>query len=392
MNLPRKWNVLSLDSTRKFYYGVDFATDSWHYSLYVTDFSHVWICDVDEQKLHFKAMQNGIEQDSIGSVYRTLIKSFENNFSSDETETKISMEELKVDKGVPLELKLNMVRIYSNADLNWSFDLVILPDSSAITIMRNLMFHLSTIIFSLDAYKEDLIKVIEHKDSAIRFLGETIEGMNGGHLITKWAPQNSSNSRVLRSFDHRIFDQTWKEKKLAQIEDKYIWDVLDTNSAKSTWDYSTTFQDQPESEPLKEEKKKPLNDSFEDYGDDDFVNLEDQDDTDDSGLDSLHINDNKTETIKNSAHKRGSETDTDSSRASSKGPFASNSATPSPTKEHAPSQRDSTPSQSASAVSEAPSKSQSPSKPTRHFGSRKRKISHTGFSPIKAPKRSPSKD
>jgi len=420
MNLPRKWNVLDLHSDKKYYYGVDFATDKWHYSLYVTDFSNVWICDVDDQKLHFKALQNGIELDSIGSVYQTLLSSFQNNFN--DSTTKIDIDELKIDKGVPLELKLNMVKIFTNAELNWNFDFVILPDSSAITILRNLIFHMSTVIFSLNEYKDDLVRLIEHKDSAIRFLGESIEGMNGGHLISRWAPQNSANSRVLRSFGKSRFDELWKKKRMPQIEDQYIWDVLKSNSSNSTWEYSTTFQDQPSTGPTKDDDRKPIADSFEEVPvggdiDDDFENPMDEDDDHERGMDSLSIDEEGAQRAKkttsqkrNSDTETGSETDVSSSPEASAPlpPKTSTSPTHSPTdtkstaspastspeKPNAPASAPASETQTREPSATSSTNTPSPSKPKRHFGAinRKRKISHSGFSPIKAPKQFQSKD
>lgn len=401
MNLPRKWNVLNLNSDKKYYYGVDFAIESWHYSLYVTDFSNVWICDVDEERLHIKALQNGIEQDSIGSVYQTLITSFENNFSGEDTETKIHMDELKVDKGVPLELKLNMVKSYSNAKLNWNFDLVILPDSSAITILKNLIFHLSTVIFSLNEYKDDLVRLIEHKDSAIRFLGETVEGMNGGNIISKWAPQNSANARVIRSFEKNRFDHLWKEKRMPQIEDQYIWDILQANTLNSSWTYGTSFQDQKtNNNPPEKEERKPINNTLGGGADeDDFEELashsDDFEEEHQRGMDSLSIDEENTKSPGRNSPKKESDTDTGSSSENSKNTSkqASASNTPSPTKQENPSKEASSPSKSPSSSKES-MKEETQTKPKRHFGamSRKRKVHHSGFSPIKAQKQFHSKD
>lgn len=410
MNLPRKWNVLDLHSGKKYYYGVDFATSGWHYSLYVTDFSNVWICDVDEEKLHIKALQNGIERDSIGSVYETLIVSFENNFNGEDTETKLQMDELKVDKGVPLELKLSMVKSYSTAKLNWNFDLVILPDSSAITILKNLIFHLSTIVFSLNEYKDDLVRLIVHKDSAIRFLGETVEGMNGGHIISKWAPQNSANARVIKSFEESRFDALWKEKKMPQIEDQYIWDVLQSNSSNSSWTYSTSFQDQRSSKsPSSSEDMKPINGSFENVADeDDFEEMtanfeegenekgEEEVETNQKGIDSLSIDEDAN---KNSKKRRQSDTETSSSSTQSSTPSetASTKNSPSPSRKENLSKQASPrkdASESPFSSTEDSEKKEAQSKPKRHFGAvnRKRKISQSGFSPIKAQKQFHSKD
>ncbi|CCH41897.1 Zinc metalloprotease [Wickerhamomyces ciferrii] len=402
MNLPRKWNVLNIDSPKKYYYGVDFSTEKIHYSLYITDFSNVWISDVDEEKLHFKAIQNGIETESINGVYHTLISTFENNFNSEDVETRVDMNEMKIDKGIPLELRLNLVKVYSNAELNWNFDLVILPDSSAITILRNLIFHLSTIIFSLNEYKNDLIKVVEHKDSAIRFLGESIEGMNGGHLVSRWAPKNSSNAQSLHSFKKEKFDNLWREKKLPQIEDQYIWNVLDSNTSNSTWDYSTNFQDQPPKQTLETKERKPITDSFEENpGEDDFVQVDDDTDDESQRFDSLNIDDQKAKNSKKEEKSRDTDTESESSRESSPKKTSLNKqndpSTPSPTKGSPSREKSSEPntqSQSQSRESSNTPNDKAKPKPKRHFGmiGRKRKVSQTEFSPIKAQKQFQSED
>jgi hypothetical protein len=203
----------------------------------------VWLGDVDKDRMSSKASQYGYDLDSLDSVYNRLVISFENNFSGEDTDTKVSLEQLKLDRGCPLELKIRLTKSYEGLQFQWCFDLNVLRDSSAIAILKNIMLYQSTIIMSLNEYRTDLIRLIQQKDSGIRYLTEIINSMNGQELIHKWAPDNSMNKRTITMFDPVEFDSLWKEKRLVKFQDECIWDVLDTNYKNDTWSYGSTFKD-----------------------------------------------------------------------------------------------------------------------------------------------------
>lgn len=231
--------------SKQYFLGVSYSRTEFHYSVYLTDFNYVWVCNVDNAAMSFKATQLGYEGDTetLSALYRRLAVSFDSSFSG--SETAVEVEELKLDRGVPLELKLTLVRQYEGHAFQWTFDLGVLRDSSAITIMKNVLFYQSTIIMSLNEYKDDLVKLLQQKDTAIRYLTEIVNGMNGQEMIHKWAPENSLNRRNINTFDPAQFDGLWKEKKLPRIQDEYIWDILDKNCENGTWEYGTTFREAP---------------------------------------------------------------------------------------------------------------------------------------------------
>lgn len=343
MNLPQKWNILKTRSEEKstFLFGADYSKISFKYSIYITDLNHVWISDVDTEKLKFKAHQNGIPEDSISNVYETLIDAFESNFNSnDESEISLDLVKLKIDRGIPLELKLNMEKLFNKNNFvwKWNFDLTILPDLSSIAILKNLIFQMQTIIFSLSEYKNDLIKQISHKDSAIRFLTESIDNLNGSYIVNKWAPENSSNQTIIQKFDKNYFDKVWRDKKLKNLENKYIWDTIDSNNNSNVWSYGTNFDLNPNNE-FKTEmspfKKRKVDNNLENLNNDFEVYDINQEKTEESV---------KEESIKEESSKDSTE-----------------KSTPEPQK--------------------------SPVKKKRTFGvSRKRKVQYKEFSPIKAAK------
>ena len=240
MTLPRKWTVVELDR-KQYFLGVHYRLDTVEYCIYLTDFSYVWIGDVDAALLGFKASQFGYDAESLDNVYKQLLITFENNFDGSDNETALSLDKLKVDGGVPLELKVNLAKHVDNVEFLWSFDLTILRDSTAITIMKNLFFYQSTIIHTMNEYRGDLVKIIRQKDNAIRYLLEVISGMNQPDLIEKWAPERSSNRRHITRFDSKEFESLWKKKKLVRFQNEYIWDILGSNYTDNTWSYGTTF-------------------------------------------------------------------------------------------------------------------------------------------------------
>ncbi|KAH3677220.1 hypothetical protein WICMUC_001801 [Wickerhamomyces mucosus] len=381
MNIPRKWEILkpsnqaSLPKDKKYLFGIDYSSDEYRYTIYITDLIHVWLEDVDKEKFQNKSNETELKSNSLETIFQKLIGSFDQNFQDGEIETQLILSEQKIDRGIPLELKLHLCQDYKVVKLNWKFELNRLPESSAVSILGNIILQMSTIINSLNEYSKSLVDTISKKDSTIRYFHESLKGIKNGESIIK------RYGGHLEPFDQTLFNSSFKRKILEKQNGLYIWNVVEKNNKESIWNLSTPFS-LIESEAwshrsnnYQDKKNSGVNDNKrDDYNDDEDIKKRYHD----NDLIPSPLKKRRFMSIEN-LQNEFQDLDWNKQKIP-KIPEPTNFSTKDGSVQPSGSQ-------STSTMSSENSRSASPSRKRSGFVSRKRKIANGSTSPIKAPKK-----